>query len=181
MAQASHDGLRAPHDGLRAPHDGLRAPHDGLRAPRDGHWARTNERSIAIGHVCLPAHTGPNSRWACERCSGGANEGQRSHAQPGPRIMGLCGRSDAWLRPAAPALALAWLCLALYGCLCMLSAMHHTHGSGLTPSLSPWLGSASPRRAAHACYRLVASGAWLRPRMTASGRHMTAFGHHTTA
>jgi hypothetical protein len=74
-----------------------------------------------------------------------------------PRLVWLCmhaglAASDAWPRPHALALALAWLCLASYGCACMLGSLPLMHGSGLMPSPSPWLGSASPRRAGHACY-----------------------------
>jgi hypothetical protein len=52
----------------------------------------------------------------------------------------------------ALALALAWLCLASYGCACMLGLLSLMHGPGITPSLSLWPGSASPRMAVDACW-----------------------------
>ena len=74
-----------------------------------------------------------------------------------------------WLGPASPRMALhaCWtldLCtwlrdrLSSHGCACMLGSPPAPlmHGAGLmpslSPSLSPWLGSASPRMAAHACW-----------------------------
>ena len=65
-----------------------------------------------------------------------------------PRLVWRCmnprlAASDAWRRPHALALALAWRCLASYGCVCILGSLPLMHGSDLAPLL---MAEASPPR-----------------------------------
>ena len=111
-------------------------------------WLRPHP-ALALAWFCLASYGFAHACWAC--CLGCMAQASRPRSRFGlalPRRAWLwwharLAASDAWLRPHL-ALALAWLCLASYGFVCMPASLPLTHGSGLTPSLSPWLGSASP-------------------------------------
>ena len=151
MAQASRPRSRF---GLAPPHLAKLCAHAGLAA--SDAWHRPHALTLALAWLCLASYGGVCMLVSPPFMHGAGLVPSLSpwRGSASPRLLcmhaGLAA-SDAWPRPHALALALAWLCLASYGCACMLGSLPLMHGSGLTPSPSPRLGSASPRRAGHAC------------------------------
>ena len=85
----------------------------------------------------------------------GGSDGSSSATSDG--VQGKAGLNGEGLPTPAiedacrPHVSLAYPWLPRPGRACMLGAMPQMRGSGPAPSLSPWLGSASPCMAVRAC------------------------------
>ena len=81
---------------------------------------------------------------------------RRGARQDGSQWRGSANACHRGRLPSTRSLAYPWL--PRPGCACMLGATPRMRGSGLTPSLSLWLGFASPCMAVSACWAQCLAG-----------------------